>query len=41
MENQLYRVEVHDPGELGSATFKWSRENASIAALWTIRTATA
>ena len=35
LENQLYRVEVHDPGELGSATFKWSRENASIAALWT------
>ncbi|HSK52021.1 MAG TPA: DUF6519 domain-containing protein [Clostridia bacterium] len=34
LENQLYRVEVHDPGELGAATFKWSRENGSIAALW-------
>ncbi|HXI79514.1 MAG TPA: DUF6519 domain-containing protein [Verrucomicrobiae bacterium] len=39
LENQLYRVEVHDPGELGSATFKWSRENGSIAVLWTGQTA--
>jgi hypothetical protein len=31
LENQLYRVEVHDPGQPGStATFKWSRENASV-----------
>jgi hypothetical protein len=30
-ENRLYRVEVHDPGPLGTATFKWSRDNASIA----------
>jgi hypothetical protein len=30
LENQLYRVEVHDGGALGSATFKWSRENASV-----------
>ena len=30
-ENRLYRVEVHDPGGLGAATFKWSRDNASIA----------
>jgi hypothetical protein len=31
LENQLYRVEIHDPGQLGgSATFKWSRENASV-----------
>lgn len=30
-ENQLYRVEIHDPGEPGgTATFKWSRENASV-----------
>jgi hypothetical protein len=30
-ENRLYRLEVHDPGGLGVATFKWSRDNASIA----------
>ncbi|HEY4304647.1 MAG TPA: DUF6519 domain-containing protein [Gemmatimonadaceae bacterium] len=30
LENQLYRVEIHDAGALGSATFKWSRENASV-----------
>jgi hypothetical protein len=32
-ENQLYRVEVHTPGALGTATFKWSRDNGSAAAL--------
>lgn len=31
LENQLYRVEVHTPGPLGEATFKWSRDNASVA----------
>ena len=31
-ENQLYRVEIHDGGEPGRATFKWSRESAAIAA---------
>jgi len=42
-ENQLYRVEIHQPGNLTSsglsspvssmqtATFKWSRDNASVA----------
>ena len=31
LENQLYRVEIHDAGQPGGkATFKWSRENASI-----------
>jgi hypothetical protein len=31
LENQLYRIEVHDPGQPGAgATFKWSRENASV-----------
>jgi hypothetical protein len=31
LENQLYRVEIQDPGQPGgTATFKWSRENASI-----------
>jgi hypothetical protein len=31
VENRLYRVEVHDGGALGTATFKWSRDNASLA----------
>ncbi len=38
LENQLYRVEIHDRGRIGTAklateplaTFKWSRENGSI-----------
>jgi hypothetical protein len=30
-ENQLYRVEVHHAGLPGTATFKWSRENGSVA----------
>jgi len=30
LENQLYRVEIHKPGALGTATFKWSRENGSV-----------
>jgi hypothetical protein len=33
-ENQLYRVEIHDPGELAVAgsvpTFKWSRDNGAV-----------
>ena len=33
-ENQLYRVEVHSGGELGEATFKWSRDNGSIVSKW-------
>lgn len=31
LENQLYRVQVHEGGPLGSATFKWSRDNAIVA----------
>ncbi|BBB29413.1 DUF6519 domain-containing protein [Neptunomonas japonica] len=31
LENQLYRVEVHTGGPLGVATFKWSRDNATVA----------
>lgn len=31
LENQLYRVEIHQAGNLGTATFKWSRNNASVA----------
>ena len=30
LENQLYRVEIHKPGEPGTATYKWSRDNASV-----------
>jgi len=30
LENQLYRVEIHQGGLLDGATFKWSRDNASI-----------
>jgi hypothetical protein len=31
LENQLYRVQIHDAGAPGGgATFKWSRENASV-----------
>lgn len=29
-ENQLYRVEVHQGGPAGTASFKWSRENGSV-----------
>jgi hypothetical protein len=31
LENQLYRVEIHTGGSLKTATFKWSRENGSVA----------
>lgn len=31
LDNRLYRVEIHDGGTAGKATFKWSRDNASIA----------
>jgi len=31
LENRLYRVEIHDKGKTGSATFKWSRDNGTIA----------
>jgi hypothetical protein len=31
LENQTYRVEIHDPGlPGGTATFKWSRDNACV-----------
>jgi hypothetical protein len=32
LENQLYRIEIHEGGAPGQATFKWSRDNASIVA---------
>jgi hypothetical protein len=33
-ENQLYRVEVHRGSGPGGPTFKWSRDNGSVAARW-------
>ncbi|MGP0063423.1 MAG: DUF6519 domain-containing protein [Isosphaeraceae bacterium] len=30
LENQLYRIEIHQGGSEATATFKWSRENGSI-----------
>jgi hypothetical protein len=32
LENQLYRIEIHQGGPASSATYKWSRENASVVA---------
>ena len=40
VENRLYRVEIHDPGVPGIATFKWSRANASIVSTVTAINAT-
>lgn len=31
LENRLYRVEIHNGGPAGTATFKWARHNASVA----------
>ncbi len=31
LENQLYRVQVHTGGPMTTATFKWSRDNATVA----------
>jgi hypothetical protein len=36
-ENQLYRVEIHQGGKIGDntpPTFKWSRDNGSVATAW-------
>jgi hypothetical protein len=33
LENQLYRIEIHDGGDRGTATFKWSRDHGSIETL--------
>lgn len=35
LENQLYRVEIHDGGTAGTASFKWSRDNATVQSLVT------
>jgi len=34
LENQLYRVEIHQSGDAETATFKWSRDNGSIVSSW-------
>jgi len=34
LENHLYRVEIHRGGAAGEATFKWSRDNGSVATAW-------
>ena len=34
VSNHLYRVEIHEGGPVGTATFKWSRENGSVATRW-------
>ncbi len=31
LENHLYRVEIHDPGDAGAATYKWSPDNGALA----------
>lgn len=31
LENQLYRIEIHEAGAVGTASFKWSRDNGSVA----------
>jgi hypothetical protein len=31
LQNQLYRVEIHQGGNASTATFKWSRDNASVS----------
>ena len=35
-ENQLYRVEIHQGGIAGDATFKWSRDNGTVASRVTL-----
>ncbi len=34
LENQLYRVEIHQGGKFKDATFKWSRDNGSVVTAW-------
>ena len=34
LENQLYRVEIHQGGAADTATLKWSRDNGSIVSAW-------
>lgn len=34
LDNQLYRIEIHQPGPPGTATFKWSADNGAVVASW-------
>jgi hypothetical protein len=34
LQNYLYRIEIHEPSPSESVTFKWSRDNGSVAASW-------
>jgi hypothetical protein len=34
LENQHYRVEIHDGGDFREATFKWARDNGATVASW-------
>lgn len=34
LENQLYRVEIHQNSASGSPSYKWSRENGSVLFAW-------
>ncbi len=34
VENQLYRVEIHQRGNFSNATFKFSRDNGAVVARW-------
>ncbi|MCR9143970.1 MAG: DUF6519 domain-containing protein [bacterium] len=34
IDNALYRIEIHQSGAPGAATFKWSRSNAGLAHEW-------
>jgi hypothetical protein len=40
LENHFYRFEVQDPGPVGKATIKHSRENGSVVAAWISNPAT-
>lgn len=33
-ENHLYRIEIHRGSDSGAPTFKWSRDNGSVATRW-------
>ena len=39
LENRLYRVEIHDGGPNGTATFKWSQDNGAFVSAVTAITA--
>ncbi len=34
LKNETYRVEIHQGGVPGTATWKWARNNASVESAW-------